>query len=89
MEKNIFIYLSIKRILLKLVDTLELMGVTLDHREAILVSFEDLYLVQHFRFAPFKIAFPLDYNIGAPFPIYSKPRCLLLISICVNDQGKP
>ena len=82
-------YLNIKGVLFELIDTLELMGVALNHGEAVFCSVKYLDLIQHFRLTSYKMPFPLNQHIGAPLPIHSKSGRLLLIGVCVNNQGEP
>ena len=45
---------------MQLVDTLELKGIALSHKQSVLVSFEDFCFIYHVISASYEIALPFD-----------------------------
>ena len=84
--KSVSFYLSVKRILLQLVDTLELMSVTLHHGKAVFCPFEDLNLIKHLISTSLKFPLSFDQNICDPLPIFTQSCCLQLVSVGVDNQ---
>ena len=89
-EANAFhLYLSIKWILCELVDTLKVPRVGLLHSQAILAPFENFDLISGVEAGANKAALLLHIHPGAPLPTHSKPSCLLLVRVVVDDQRQP
>ena len=65
-------YLSIKRVFLQLVDTLELVGVALCHNQTVLLSVEEFSLIKKIKSASSEVPFPVDVDIGAPLDAAAK-----------------
>ena len=84
-----FFYLSVKRVSLQLEDTLELVSVALGHNQAVFLSLEEFGLIEYFVSTSGEVPFPFNIDIGTPFPIFTKPSRLLLVSVQIDDQGKP
>ena len=63
-------YLSIKWIFLQLVHTLEVMSVALCHHQTVLVSSEEVSLVQHLMASSSGFSLPLYIHESAPGPSY-------------------
>ena len=82
-------YLSIKWISLQLIHTLEVMSVALRHHQTVLVSLEEVSLVQHFKSISSEFSLPLYIYESAPLPLNTKPSGFLLISVEIDNQGKP
>ena len=87
--QNISRYLSVKRILLQLIDTLELTSVTLHHRKAVFCPIEDLNLIEHLVSTSLEFPLSSHQNICAPLPILTQPCCLQLVSVGVDNQRQP
>ena len=87
---NLFLsYLSIKGVSLQLVDTLELMSVTLCHNQTVLSTRKEFYPLQHLISTSSEVPLPLHVDVGAPLPLNTKPRRLLLVSVGVDHQRQP
>ena len=57
------------------------MSVALCHHQTVLVSLEEVSLVQHLISTSGEIPLPLHIDVSAPLPILTKPGCFLLISV--------
>ena len=84
-----FFYLSIKRVSLQLEDTLELVSVALRHNQAVFLSFEEFGLIEYFVSTSGEVPFPIHVDIGAPLDAATKSGCFLLVSVEIDNQGKP
>ena len=82
-------HLSIKRISLQLIHTLEVMSVALCHYQTVLLSLEEVSLIQHLVSTPGEVTFLLDIDKGAPLPILTKSCCFLLVSVQIDNQREP
>ena len=82
-------YLSIKRVSLQLIDTLELVSVALSHDQTVLPSLEELCLIKDLISTSGEVSFLVDVDIGAPLNAATKSGCFLLVSVKVDHQGKP
>ena len=71
-------YLSIKRVALQLIDTLELMSIALCHDQTILPSLEEFRLIKYLVSTSGEVPFPVDVDTGAPFPIFTKSGLSLI-----------
>ena len=74
---------------MKLIGTLELVGITLHHQETVLLPFEQLRFIQVLKVTSSEVSLPLDQHVGAPLNTAAKSCCLLLVCVCVDYQGKP
>ena len=86
---NDFSHLSIKRISLQLIHTLEIMSVALCHYQTVLVSLEEVSFIKRVIFTSGEVPLPLGVDVSAPLPILTKPCGLLLVSVEIDYQGKP
>ena len=82
-------YLGIKGISLKLIQALEIMSVALCHYQSILFSLEEVSLVQHLVAISSEVPLLLDVDISAPLNAATKSGCFLLVSVEIDNQGKP
>ena len=57
---------------MKLIGTLELVGVTLHHQETVLLPFEQFSLIQVLKFTSSEVSLPLDQHVGAPLNTAAK-----------------
>ena len=73
-------YLSIERISLQLIHTLKAVNVALCHYQTVLISLEEVRLVQHIVLSSSEAPLFLDIDISAPLPILTKSSRLLLVS---------
>ena len=87
-----FFYLSIKRVALQLILTLELPGVSLVHGQSVLRPFKYLSFINLVNLT-FGEAFLVSGHCHHGHPltvsIFTKPCSLLLIGVVVENQGKP
>ena len=74
---------------MKLIGTLELVGITLHHQETVLLPFEQLRFIQVLKVTSSEVSLHLDQHIGAPLNTAAKSCCLLLICVCVDYQAEP
>ena len=81
-------HLSIKRISLQLIHTLEIMSVALCHYQTVLVSLVEVSLVQHLVSTSGKVSLPFHIDVSAPFPILTKSGGFLLVSVD-RQPGEP
>ena len=84
-DKIVWSYLGVKRISLQLIHTLEIMSVALCHYQTVLVSLEEVSLIQHFVITSSEISLPLHIDKGAPLPIRTKSGGLLLVSVEIDN----
>ena len=66
-------HLSVKRVPVQNVDTLEFVSVRLPHRQCILLSFENLNLIQVVSSTPREISLSGDCHTRAPLPELTQP----------------
>ena len=88
-DKIIWSYLGVKRISLQLIHTLELMSVALSHYQTVLVSPEEVSLVQHLVATAGGVPLALNIDISVPFCDPTKSSGLLLVGVEIDYQGKP
>ena len=65
------------------------MSIALCHNQTVLVSLEEVSLIQHFVITSSEISLPLHIDKSAPLIHPSKPGCFLLVSVEIDNQGKP
>ena len=82
-------YLSIERVSLQLIDTLELMSVALSHDQTVLPSLEEFRLIKYLVATSGEVSFLFDVNIGAPLDAATKSGCFLLVGVKVDHQWQP
>ena len=82
-------HLSVERIFLQLIDTLEIMSVALCHNQTIFLSHEEVGLIKYLMTSQPEVPCSVDNDIGAPFPIHTTSCGFLLVSVEINNQGKP
>ena len=82
-------YLGIKWISLELIHTLEIMSVALRHHQTVFISFEQVRFVKHLIPSSSEVPLPLHIDKSAPFSEPTKSGCFLLVSVEIDNQGKP
>ena len=65
------------------------MSVALGHDQTVLLSLEEVSLIQHLVIAFGKVPLPLYVDISAPFPDAPRSGCLVLVGVERDNQGKP
>ena len=65
------------------------MSIALCHHQTVLVSLEKVSLVQHLVSTSDEVALPEYIYESAPLPVYTKSGGLLLVSVEIDNQGKP
>ena len=66
-------HLSVKRITPKLKDALELMGVALNHNQAVFYSLEDLSFIQNIKTTYDRVPLTFYPYISFPLKLHSQP----------------
>ena len=65
------------------------MSIALCHVQTVLVSSEEVSLVQHLVSTSSEFSLLLHIDKSAPLPINTKSRCFLLVSVEIYNQRKP
>ena len=65
------------------------MSIALCHYQTVLVSPEEVSLVQHLVSTSGSVALSLDIDESAPLPILTKSGSFLLVSVEIDNQRKP
>ena len=65
------------------------MSVALRHYQTVLVSFEEVSLVQHLVITSGEVPLSLYIYESAPLPVYTNSGGFMLVSVEIDNQGKP